>query len=106
MAKQKTGRTARRRPAKDNEQPSLPGAETPRNEAVHSAALFLLDKIHALTDAKADEDQARQSLIEVMTTERVLAYHHDKIHIVLKGKQTVHIHEDKEKKPRKKKEAA
>jgi hypothetical protein len=106
MAKKKpkkSGRAARRRPAKDFEQKSLPGAETPRNEKVHSAALFVLDKLHALSDAGAELKEAQASLIAIMHAEKVPIYHYAKVHAYLENTESVKVKEDKEPKPKKQK---
>jgi hypothetical protein len=96
--KKPSGKAARRRKAKEMEQPELPGADTPRNEKVHAAALFLIDKKAEFGLAGEELHEAQGSLIEIMKKEEVTTYHYGKLHVILTSEDKVTVKEDKERK--------
>ncbi len=85
------------------EQPAIPELADAKNEKVHAAALFLIDKRGQSKDAKKDEKTALESLLDTMRKEGVEFYHYGKLHVTLQAVTKVKAKMDKEKKPKEKK---
>lgn len=93
----------RRRPAKEVNQPALPGADSPVNERVQDAAFGLIDRKADQRDAGLAAKEAMTKLLRIMAEEGITRYDHDKLHVRLKDEQKAKVKVDKEKKPKKKK---